>query len=166
MAKDKTTEQKPPEKSVVAIASFGDLPDRDITVRIEMADKVLAFPCRTLTYKRFNELGRMVPDPEPPVMAGPKGKIYDLQDPNYLKQLPEAAELRMYYRLTEFLRLPIPGATISEKAMFLSDTLEYTIVKALVEAMQQNMLEGKASVEARAATFHGDGLGGAENLSA
>lgn len=166
MAKEKDNKESPPGKPVVNIGSFGDLPDRDITIFIEMADTTLAFPCRTLTYKRFNELGRLIPDPEPPHMAGPKGKIYDLQNPEYLAKFPEVAEKRMFYRLVEFLRLPTPGATLAEKADFLSENLEYTIVKALVEAMQQNMIEGKARVEARAATFHANGLGGAENVPA
>ena len=162
MAKEKET--KIPEKPVVQIVGFGDLPDRDITVFVEMADNQLAFPCRTLTYKRFNELGRLIPDPEPPFDAGPKGRIYHLQDPAYLAKFPEVADKRMYYRLAEFLRLPIPGETMAEKAAYLSENLEYTIVKALIEAMQQNMLEGKAHVEARAATFHSNGLSHSEDL--
>ena len=161
----KTKEEKPVEKQVVTIAGFGDLPDRDKTVFVEMDDQTLAFPCRMLTYKRFNELGRMIPDPEPPMMAGPKGKIYDLQNPEYLAKFPEVAEKRMFYRLVEFLRMTIPGETMAEKAAYLSDNLEYTIVKALVEGMQQTMIEGKARVESRAATFHANGLSDTANLS-
>lgn len=141
------------------VASLDDLPSRDTTVNIAMDDGVLSFPCKALTYRRWQELGRMVADPAPPIMGSDKNArpIFNTHDPAWLAQRDDAAEKRMYYRLTEFLNITIPGGTIGERVQALEEKLEFGIVKALFQAMQQTALTGEVSVNARAETFHANG---------
>ena len=150
--------ETPAAPTIKTVASLTDLPSRSTTVNIAMEDGILSFPCKALTYARWNELGRMVTDPPPPIMGGDRsGPKFNLQDPTYIMQREEAGEKRLYYRLTEFLNISIPGETIQERAQALRETLEFGIVKALAQAMQQTALTGEVSVNARAETFHPDG---------
>lgn len=136
------------------ITSLADLPSRDIDVRVEVdGGDALLIPCRALTFKRYQEIGRMVAEPTPPVMAGPKGKIYDYQDPAYQDKRNEANEQRRYLRLAEFIRIDIPGTDLTSKAAWLADNLEMGVLMALARQMDSTLSGGNAAIEARAATF-------------
>ena|SRR5690554_4105112 len=138
----------------LVLTDLTQLPGRDIDVRIELdGGQAIVIPCRALTFKRYQEIGRMVTDPMPPVMAGPKGKIYDFQDPVYQSKRDEANERRRYLRLAEFVRAEMPGETLQEQADWLADHLEMGILMALARQMDSTLSGGMAAIEARAATF-------------
>jgi hypothetical protein len=152
---------EPEPTKEIKITALGDLPSRDTEIRVEMDNhEVLVFPGRALTYKRWNEIGRLVSDPEPPTGGFDKqGRpIYNLNDPGYINQKQEAADKRMYYRLVEFLQMDIPGDSMDAKVEALSDAIEFRIMKALITGVSQEHFSGAGvSASARAATFHTNG---------
>lgn len=146
----------PESKPVRTLTSLLDLPNKDVPVRIEMDSETLVIPCRAMTYKRFREIGRLVPDPSPPVMAGRNGKMYDYQDPEYNRQRADADEQRLYLRIAEFVQLDIPNTSkgdLKARAAWIAENMEMGIVKALSNAIDQTIVGGEAHVEARAASF-------------
>lgn len=144
------------EKPVRTLTNLLDLPNRDVPVRIEMDSETLIIPCRAMTYKRFREIGRLVPDPSPPVLAGRDGKKYDYQDPEYTRKRQDADEQRLYLRLAEFVQADIPNAPkedLHARGNWIAEHMEMGIVKALSNAVDQTIIGGEAHVEARVATF-------------
>lgn len=138
----------------VRLTSLADMPSLDIDVHISTGNEALVIPCRELTYKRFQEIGRMVTEPEPKTVgAGPKGPIYSYSHPEYLQARQDAADRRLYLRLAEFVKLDIPGETLEARAAQLEDALSVAIVTKLAEAMQKTQSEGETRIEQRAVTF-------------
>lgn len=144
------------EKPVRTLTNLLDLPNRDVPVRIEMDSETLIIPCRAMTYKRYQELGRLIPDPEPPVLAGKNGKMYDRENPEYLRRLTEVADERLFLRLAEFVQAEIPNTPqtdLKARAAWISEHMEMSIVRGLSSAMTMTVLGGEAHVEARAVSF-------------
>lgn len=160
------TPTEAPERHEVKITSLADLPGRETSIRVLLSDDTeLVFPGKALSYKRWNELGRMVSYPQPPTGGFDKmGRpIYNLQDPEYLNAKEIAGEKRMYYRLVEFLTIDIPGDNLDAQVEALSEAIEFRIMKALLQGISQEHFSGAGvSVSARAATFHGSGTVDAE----
>ena len=140
-------------KERVEVTSLDALRPRRVMVEIERDGDVLVIPCRMLSYGEWQRLGYEVLDPEPPYLAGPKGKLYDFNDPQYLMKKQQAQDERMYRRLLAFVQVDVPGETMPEKIAHLRDALEVGIVNKLTAAMMQVATEGRAQVDARAETF-------------
>lgn len=147
MADEKTTKER------VAVASLDALRPRNVMVEIERDEDVLVIPCRMLSFGEWQRIGYEVLDPEAPYLAGPKGKMYDFSDPQYLMKKQQAQDERMYRRLLAFIQVDVPGANVGEQIAHLRDTLEVGIVNKLTVAMMQVATEGRAQVEARAESF-------------
>ena len=140
------------------ITSLADLPGRETVIRIDLenGEPPLEFPGKTLTYKRWNELGRMIPDPEPSSGGFDKmGRpIYNFHDQVYLAKKGEAEDQRMYYRLVEFLSIDIPGDTLDEQVEALANAIEFRLMRALLNGIGMEHLKvAEVSVSARAVTF-------------
>lgn len=157
MARKKQAETPTPETQPHLIIALSDLPDRRMTITIIISDEEsIQFKGVLLSYKRWNELGRLVPDPMPSVSGfdSVRRPIYNLYDPVYLNQKETAGEKRTFYRLIEFLEMDIPGDTLDEKVKALEDALEFKVMRALIEAISKEHLErAEVDVSARAATF-------------
>lgn len=155
------TDEQADERPRIEVKSLKDIGRRDVTIEIEHRNEILVFQAKTLTFKRFQELGRLVDAPQPPAMGVDANKrpLYNLNDPGYKKQVDEAENRRGLLRLAEFLDMDIPGETPQEKADALAEALEQDVVISLFNAMWGTVVEGKARVEARAATFHRNGTG-------
>lgn len=138
-----------------AISSLTQLPSRDVPVRIEIEGQAnpVIIPCRALTFRRYQEIGRMVPDVAPPSMAGKTGVMYDWQNPEYKAKQEAAQEQRNMLRLAEFIQADIPGNTLQDKADYIASELEMGVVYALKSAMDKTIQGGGASVSAREANF-------------
>ena len=138
-----------------AITSLTQLPSRDlpVTIEIEGQDEMIVIPCRALTFRRYQEIGRMVPDVAPPTMAGKNGILYDWQNPEYKAKQEAVQEQRNMLRLAEFVQADIPGNTLQDKADYIANELEMGVVYALKSAMDKTMQGGGASVSAREANF-------------
>lgn len=141
------------QKDRIEVTSLDALRPRRVMVEIERDGDVLIIPCRMLSYGEWQRLGYEVLDPEPPYMAGPKGKLYDFNNPEYLLKKQQAQDERMYRRLLAFVQIDVPGKDTAEKIAHLRDALEVGIVNKLTAAMMQVATEGRAQVEARAETF-------------
>ena len=145
---------------VQTILDLSALPSRDFMVNIELSSEdtptIIQIPCRAMTFKRYQEIGRMVEDPDPPYVAGKQGKIYDFQDRAYLRAKEVAGEKRQYLRLAEFVQATIPGADLQEKADWMAEHMEAGILLALRRAMDGSMIGGVAHIEARAESFRPD----------
>lgn len=141
------------DKPKLTVSSLADLSPRQVMVEIERDQDVLTVPCRMLSYGEWQRLGYEVLDPEPPFLAGPKGKIYDYNDPNYQRTVKQMADERTYRRLLAFVDIEIPGKTVEEKIEHLRDGLEFGVLNQLVTAMMRVAVEGRARVEARAEAF-------------
>lgn len=144
------------ETKTTPITSLLQLPSRDVPVKIEIEgqDDPIVIPCRALTLKRYQEIGRMVADVQPPSMAGKTGMMYDWQNPDYRAKQEAVQEQRNMLRLAEFVQADIPGASLQEKADWMADNLEMGVIYALKSAMDRTLQGGGAAVNARAETFH------------
>lgn len=138
-----------------AITSLTQLPSRDMPVRIEIEgqEDAIVIPCRALTFRRYQEVGRLVADATPPTMAGKNGVLYDWQNPDYRAKQEAIQEQRNMLRLAEFVRADIPGDTLEAKAEWMASELEMGVVYALKAAMDKTLQGGGAAVNARAGTF-------------
>ena len=138
-----------------AITSLLQLPGRDVpvTIEIEGQNDPIVIPCRALTFRRYQEVGRMVTDAAPPTMAGKNGVIYDWQNPDYRARQEAVQEQRNLLRLAEFVRAEIPGDNLQAKADWMMDNLEMGVVYALKAAMDKTLQGGGAAVNARAGAF-------------
>lgn len=165
--------QKPPAPvETVAprrITKLSELQPRTIDVVIERPNgqESIAVPCRELTYKRFYEIGRLVPDPIPQKGEAPidfakdeKGelvKVYDVNWHAHRQAVAEAETRRTMWRLTEFVDLEFEATDIEDRINELENTLPNDVVQGLIIAMRSIVFGSEARVEERAASFHSNG---------
>jgi hypothetical protein len=144
-----------PDKPVIAITSLDAFAPGDVDVTLEFEDHIETVPMRALSYAKFQSIGREVKNPLPPITgAGKTGPIFDYKDADYLIAMQEAEITRSCKRLLASLRLDVPGKTDDEKIAYLQG-LDVNRMALLMNVVSQLVTEGKAHVEARAATFHG-----------
>lgn len=156
------------KKQRATITKLADLERRHITVIVERDDDELEIPCKTLTWKRWQDLGVQVPDPAPPIFGVDRnGRPQpNYNDPTYLAEKEAANTRRLYLRLLDFLDIDIPGDTPEARMTALQDTLEVGLVNRLASVMGQFAREGEARIETRAATFHDADQSGDANVPA
>ena len=132
------------------------LPAREFDVKIEIKGQAepVVIPCRALSYKRYQEIRRLIPETPVPAMGGPRGKIYDTENPEYKQKRTEANEQRNYLCLAEFIQADIPGDSLQDRADWLANNMEMGIVNELLSQMLGTVENGRAAIEGRAATFH------------
>lgn len=152
--------EEAPTKTVVPVKALADLGQRTVTLIIETENEVLEFTGRTLTNKRYNDIGRMVPEPVPPINGVDNNKrpVFNNLDPGFKAEEARAGNRRGLLRLAEFLQLDWGSATtLDEKADLLDSTLEFNVVRELQTAMGMTLMEGKGRVAARAEMFQRNG---------
>ena len=151
------------EEAAEQITNFAQVARESDSVRVRVRfddGRNVVFNAQPLTYKRWNELGRMVKNEDPPIngvdsLGRPN---YNVHDDTYLKQLAINEEERMYFRLAEFVLLDWGEAdTLAKRKTMLEEELEMSVSMALMEAMIQISRDGAGeTARARAATFPGE----------
>ena len=142
-----------------AVASIFDVEPAEIevTVTFENGDAML-FKARAVPYKRWQELGRMVPEPSPPPMGLDKNDrpIYNMNDSDYLMDRNRAQDKRTLLRLSEFLQLDWRDvADPDARATLLEERMDVGVINSLTASMFKFSLDGSGeAVASRAATFH------------
>lgn len=172
MAKRKPQMQKPPPNGNTPpprtmITKLSELAPRTGHVIIERPDgEEIAIPYKELTYKRFWEIARLVPDPvlpkDNPVdfhkdEKGELRQVFSVNWQEYQQAKVDAESRRAMWRLTEFVDLEFESATVEDRIVELQDTLSNEIVTALLTAMSGMMHESEARVESRSESFHQNG---------
>lgn len=147
-------ENSKPGREKVKITDLHQLAVQDIDVTIQMGDYDLEIPMRTLTFGQWVQVDRDIPMPEPPAMGGPKGKIYDRQDPGYLRNIDEVAQKRMLLRIARSLRIDgIDRTTPQSEIDCLQEAMDNSIINGLAQIITQLHQERNARIEARANSF-------------
>ena len=160
MVKRQTKMQKPH----TVVTKLADLAPRTGHVLVERPNgEVIAIPIKELTYKRFWEIARLIPDPVRQKgdlveyykdETGKIHEVYATSTAEYQKALVDANNLRVMWRLTEFVDLEFEGRTVEERVEELQNTLSVEIINALNAAMSGMMTESEARVESRSESFH------------
>lgn len=167
-----------PEKPVEPrrITKLSELAPRTIDVVIERPDgqESVAIPCKELTYKRFYEIGRLVPDPIPAIKPetmnytrNEKGDVIPVYDTDWhahQRAVAEAETRRTMWRLTEFVDLEFEAVDIDARIDELENTLPNDVVQGLVMAMRTMVFGSEARVAERANSFQRNGSHSIPNL--
>lgn len=141
------------EKPVVRISNLDAMLPAEFTAVLETEDQRFEVPMRGVSFAEYQAIGWSVPDPTPPITsAGKNGPIFDYNDAGYKRAMQQAETKRMHLRLLAALALPVPGDTDDEKIAFLQ-SLDANYVRMLTVALVQMVTDGKASLEAKSATF-------------
>lgn len=171
--------QKPPtvtSNEPRRITKLSELAPRTVDVVIDRPDgqESVVIPCRELTYKRFYEIGRLVPDPIPAIKPetmnytrNEKGDVIPVYETDWYahKQAQADAETRRtMWRLTEFVDLEFESADIEARIEELENTLPNDVVQGLIMAMRTMVYGSEARVAERANSFHGNGNNGSSHL--
>jgi hypothetical protein len=142
-------EQKPPKPRRLA-TSLADLKSPEFSLILEYEDYELEVPIRVPSAHEWNEIGRSVPQPVPP--------IHDVDnDPGYLQRTQEAQEEITYRRLLVCIQLPVEGDTQEEKIAALKAALGVSAFWQINNKIGEQIAEGTARIVNRSETFHRDG---------
>jgi hypothetical protein len=147
-----------------AVTSLKDLGVYIYEVKIVLGEEALVFPMRTMSFKRWSELGREVKDPprfensldvQNPNKDGSPRAYFDPEHPEYVNARGEAQDQRSYSRLLECLEtvpidyewknapgqkgpIQIDGETRKERIKALAETMDVNIMGSLLMLMMQN----------------------------
>lgn len=160
------------------ITKLSELAPRTIDVVIDRPDgqESVIIPCRELTYKRFYEIGRLVPEPIPVHTDEPIDfahdekknlvKLYGVNWHEHNRAVAAAETRRTMWRLTEFVDLEFEATDIEARIEELENTLPNDVVQGLIMAMRTMVFGSEARVAERASSFHSNGTRHAVDLSA
>lgn len=156
------------ENAPIEWATLDDLTPADLNVILEIDDRRVRLPLKMPSFFRIQEIFGSVINPAPPFefkkdKDGELQKEFIFADPTYLQQVTMCNHERNYRLILDCWRqdkLAIPGSTHDEKITWLKSNLSVTVVNQLVDIITQVGGKGKAVIETRAATFHGNGLNG------
>jgi len=151
------TDATPPALARKSISSLGDFADDfNLIAEIETWDQqVYEVPIRKLSLDAWGAVGKEIETPKPPELgAGPKGPVYNYEDPVYLAAKKEAEDQRMYRRILACLRIDVPGKTVEAQVKALRAQLPADVTQALGTYIFQLHNRWRRAVEARADNFH------------
>lgn len=174
--------QKPPATIATneprRITRLSELAPRTVDVVIDRPDgqESVVIPCRELTYKRFYEIGRLVPEPIPAIKPETlnythteKGDVIPVYNTDWYahkQAVADAETRRTMWRLTEFVDLEFESDDVEARVSELENTLPNDVVQALVMAMRTMVYGSEARVEERASSFQRNGTSRNGDLSA
>lgn len=136
------------------IGSLAELKASTFTAVIELEDEEWEFPCKELSYSRFHEIGMEVQDPTPEQFAGPKGVIYNTQEPLYQQRKADADRERALRRVAEML--DYPGQSTDDKIIALKDTSP-AVINGLVSILMRRHFAKEVRIEAKSHSFPAGG---------
>jgi hypothetical protein len=141
-------------KRRITVASAPELDD--FIIEVPMESETLEFPARKMSYSRWMEIERTVPNPPQPINGVTRDgrPNYNPQDAGYIAALQKATQQRDLLHLAEFLQLDWPSDDLTERAAWLGDNLPAGVVAGLLNKMFSLNNEGVRAVAERAATFH------------
>lgn len=130
----------------------------DVEIKLPY-DRVLSVKVVTLTYPEWVEAGFEIPDPPVPLtrMGANGEKLPNRDDVKYQQLMAETNIERSYWRLHTALSKAgwnIPGTDKQAQIETLKTTFDSAVFQSLVNWLARAALEGKASVQAVADTFH------------
>lgn len=156
-------EKEAPKKPARQITRFDELEPVQIFVEIPQADgEWISLPVRPLGVRQWEQVGRTIPVPQPPIMGADDQKrpLYDWNDTTYRQAVTDANTRRTYARLFAFIGIEVPGDTLDAKITALEARLHAGEIQALAEAMERLFKGEEAKIVSTAATFHAEGPDG------
>lgn len=149
------------EKPRVQVTELAQLSARDVEYVLEFPDADMVIPGQVLTLSEWNACDRAEPVvPRVTVGGGPKGPIYDDNDPGYLQAREARAERVIYRRVLKSIKITVPGETIDEQIEVLRASLGANAMNALILLVLQAHGGLEARVQNRAASFQPSGHSG------
>lgn len=134
--------------------SLDDFQAETFTAVIEVGDEAWEIPCRELTYVEFSAVSSEVQHPQPPEMAGPTGKVFITNDPDYLRKKAEVEQEIARRRVARMMHYP--GKSDADKLAAL-ERAPMALYLGLVSVLNQKHLAQDARIEAASHSFRASG---------